>query len=61
VGWLNIKSAELSKRYSMMRSKRVVGIAIIVLAVLAGAASAHKAPVDKNGCHYDWQGKRHCH
>ena len=31
------------------------------LNVLPILTSAHPGPVDEHGCHYDEQGRRHCH
>lgn len=47
----------------MVKISRLSLLAFIgfVLMASGGHAFSHKGPVDEEGCHYDWQGRKHCH
>ena len=46
----------------MIESHRFWVVCLVIVFALAPIGLlAHEGPVDREGCHYDWQGKRHCH
>jgi hypothetical protein len=46
-----------------MKKRAIVNlvIALICFGAYIGAATGHSGPVDREGCHYGYDGKRHCH
>jgi hypothetical protein len=47
----------------MCRFRKLLG-SLLFLMVIGGVANvcfAHPGPVDKNGCHLDGSGRKHCH
>lgn len=39
---------------------KILVVALVLLTV-SFSAKGHVAPTDENGCHYDYNGRYHCH
>jgi hypothetical protein len=48
---------------SFFLTRKIVASVLLFLSTMAvvDVCVAHPGPVDRNGCHLDGQGRRHCH